>query len=63
LNCGKLKQYENDTIAINPIKKSVAAESIKPITQQTQSLKNVTAEIKVYTEHDHIEKASDQLQH
>lgn len=55
----EVKQFENDTIAISPIKKSVAAESIKPITQQTQSLKNITAEIKVYTEQDHIEKASD----
>ena len=55
----EVKQFENDTLAINPIKKSVAAESIKPITQQTQSLKNITAEIKVYTEQDHIEKASD----
>ena len=52
----EVKQFENDTLAINPIKKSVAAESIKPITQQTQSLKNITAEIKVYTEQDHIEK-------
>lgn len=55
----EVKQFENDTIAISPIKKSVAAESIKPITQQTQSLKNITAEIKVYTEQDHIEKASE----
>lgn len=55
----EVKQYENDIVTINPIKKSVAAESIKPITQQTQSLKNVTAEIKVYTEQDHINKASD----
>lgn len=55
----EVKQYENDTIAVNPIKKSVSAESIKPITQQTQSLKNITAEIKVYTEQDHIEKATD----
>jgi predicted transport protein len=55
----EVKQFENDTLAISPIKKSVAAESIKPITHQTQSLKNITAEIKVYTEQDHIEKASD----
>ncbi len=55
----EVKQYENDTIVINPIKKSVSAESIKPITQQTQSLKNIAAEIKVYTEQDHIEKASE----
>jgi hypothetical protein len=38
----EVKQFENDTLAINPIKKSVAAESIKPITQQNQTLKNVT---------------------
>jgi predicted transport protein len=55
----EVKQYENDIIAINPIKKSTAAESIKPITQQIQTLKNVTEEIKVYTEQDHLEKASD----
>jgi len=55
----EVKQYENDIIAISPIKKSTAAESIKPITQQNQTLKNVTEEIKVYTEQDHIEKASD----
>ena len=55
----EVKQYENDTISINPIKKSVAAESIKPITQQNQTLKNVSEEIKVYTEQEHIEKASD----
>ena len=55
----EVKQYENDTIAIRLIKKSISAESIKPITQQTQSLRRVTAEIKVCTEQDHIEKASD----
>jgi predicted transport protein len=55
----EVKQYENETIAINPIKKSISAESIKPLTQKNQSLKNISAEIKVYTEQDHIEKASD----
>ena len=55
----EVRQYENDTIIINPIKKSLSAESIKPITQQNQTLKNVTEEIKVYTEQDHLDKASD----
>lgn len=55
----EVRQYENDTIAINPIKKSVSAESIKPLTQQNQSLKKVTEEIKVYTEQDHIDRASE----
>lgn len=55
----EVKQFDNDAFIINPIKKSFAAESIKPITQQTQSLKKITAEIKVYTEQDHIENGSD----
>lgn len=55
----EVKQYENNTIAINPIKKSVAAESIKPITQQAKALKNVTDEIKVYTEDDHLKNGSE----
>lgn len=55
----EVKQFENDTIAISPIKKSIAAESIKPITQQTKALKNVTDEIKVYTEEDHLKNGSE----
>jgi len=55
----EVKQYENDTISITPIEKSLSAESIKPITKQNQTLKNITEQIKVYTEQDHIEKASD----
>lgn len=55
----EVKQFENDTIIISPIKKSNAAESIKPLTQNKESFKQVTDEIKVYTEQDHIDKASD----
>lgn len=55
----EVKQYENETIAINQIKKTSVAESIKPITQQNKALKNVSEEIKVFTEQDHIEKASE----
>lgn len=57
----EVKQYENDTLIITPIKKSVAAESIKPFTQNKELLKTVTEEIKVYTEKDHIEKATDSI--
>lgn len=55
----EVKQFENDTILINPIKKSSSAESIKPITQKDKSLKKVTDEIVVYTEADHLAKGSD----
>jgi len=55
----EIKQFENDLIAINQIKKSISAESIKPITLQNQALKNITTQIKVYNEKEHIDKASD----
>jgi predicted transport protein len=55
----EVKQYENDVITINPIRKSVSAESVKPLAQQTQTMKKVTSEIKVYSEQDHLAKASE----
>lgn len=58
----EIKQYDNDTTIISPIKKSNAAESIKPLTQNKQDLKKVTEEIKVYTEQDHIERVPVDIQ-
>ena len=55
----EVKQFDNDTIIINPIKKSNAAESIKPLTQNKEALKKVTEEIKVYTEDEHIQKTTE----
>ena len=55
----EVKQYENDIIFINSIKKSNAAESIKPLTQNKEALKKVTEEIKVYTEDDHLKNGSE----
>jgi predicted transport protein len=57
----EVKQYENDTIFVNTIKKSSSSESIKPLTKNKEILKSVTDEIKVYTEIDHIEKATDTI--
>jgi len=57
----EVKQFENDTIIISPIKKSNAAESIKPLTQNKETLKSVTDEIKVYTEEEHVLKTSDAI--
>jgi predicted transport protein len=50
----EIKQFENDTVIISPIKKSNAAESIKPLTQNKETFKTVTEEIKVYTEQEHL---------
>ncbi|SFG03781.1 Predicted transport protein [Salegentibacter agarivorans] len=50
----EIKRYENNLISINQIKKSKSAESIKPLTEKSQTLKSVSEEIKVYTEEDHL---------
>ncbi|MBK7887256.1 MAG: hypothetical protein IPJ86_08110 [Bacteroidetes bacterium] len=55
----EVKQFDNNTIIINPIKKSNAAESIKPLTQNKEALRTVAAEIKVYTEEEHIQKTTE----
>ncbi|WP_026714430.1 DUF5655 domain-containing protein [Flavobacterium daejeonense] len=57
----EIKRYENDLISINPIKKTKSAESIKPLTQQNTVIKSVTDEIKVYTEEDHLNKATEEI--
>jgi predicted transport protein len=57
----EIKQYENETVTINQIKKSTSAESIKPLTQNNQSLKSISEEIKVYTEQDQLSNASEYI--
>jgi predicted transport protein len=58
----EVKQFENNIISVTPIKKTRAAESIKAITQQNQALRKVSDEIKVYTEDEHIARASDEIE-
>lgn len=48
-------------IAINEIKKSTSAESIKPLASNNSKLESVTKEIKVYTEEDHFKGKSDDV--
>lgn len=57
----EIKRYENDLISITPIKKTKAAESIKPLTQKDGKIKSVTDEIKVYSEEDHLNNSSDDI--
>jgi predicted transport protein len=57
----EVKQYEDEVIAINRIKKSNSSESIKPLTKNKESYKSVTDEIIVFTEEDHISKGSDYI--
>lgn len=54
----EIKQYQNDVILINPIKKSASAPSIKPIAKQNELLQKVAKEITEYTEQDHLKGKS-----
>jgi len=57
----EIKRYDNNTLAITSINKSKAAQSIKPFFDKNKGYKDVTNEIKVYTEEDHLQGKSDEI--
>ena len=57
----EIKRYANDSVAINEIKKSRSAESIKPLAQQNKELKRIADEIVVYTEDQHRSDTSEEI--
>ncbi|MFL9483673.1 DUF5655 domain-containing protein [Chitinophagaceae bacterium LWZ2-11] len=58
----EIKQFENDIIVINSIKKSKSAPSIKQVQQDDNSeISKVTKEIKVYSEEDHLHDKDDYI--
>ena len=57
----EIKQYENGTVAINQIKKSKSAESIKPLAQKNKELQHVIDEIVVYSEEQHTESTTTEI--
>lgn len=57
----EIKQFENNTISINTIKKSSGAPSIKPLLENSENLKEVKDNIKVYTEEDHLTNISEDI--
>lgn len=58
----QVKRYENETIAIIPIKKSRTAESIGQIAgRNATAIKTVATEIKTYTEDDLLNGKSDEI--
>ena len=58
----EIKQFENNVVVINPIKKSKSAPSIKQVQQNDDSeISKVAKAIKVYTEEEHLEGKSDDV--
>ena len=57
----EIKRYENQTVNYNQIKTSGAQESIKTISRNDNEIEKVSKEIKVYTEDEHIERATEEI--
>lgn len=57
----EVKRFEGGIVSINQIKKSGAAESIKAITDKNKDLQEISKEIKVYTEDDHLQGKPDEV--
>lgn len=56
----EIKRYNNKTVNYNQIQTSGAQESVKTISRQDDNIEKVTREIKVYTEQEHLEKATEE---
>jgi predicted transport protein len=55
----EVKQFENGTVSIKPIKKSASAPDMQPILNTKEAFAEVVKEIKVYSEQDILAKGSD----
>ncbi|MED3385363.1 DUF5655 domain-containing protein [Bacillus subtilis] len=50
----EIKRYENDLIQLNQMKADGVSESIKTISRQSETIQEVSKEIKVFSEEDHL---------
>jgi len=57
----EVKRYSNNTISINNIGKSKSAPSIKPILEKNNTYQDISREIIVYSEEDHLQGKSDEI--
>jgi len=57
----EVKRYENGTVSYDQIQKAGAQESIKTISKSNKNVDAVAREIKVYSESEHLERATDEI--
>lgn len=57
----EVKRYCNNTISYQQIINKGSQESIRAISKLDSSISNITNEIKIYSETDHLAKASEQI--
>lgn len=57
----EVRRYNNKTISYNQIQTSGTQESVKTISRYDATIEKVTREIKVFTEQEHLDKASEEI--
>lgn len=57
----EVKRFRNKTVSYTQVKTSGAKESINIISKQDKTIENVSKEIKVFTEQEHIDKVEDDI--
>tara|TARA_R100000306_G_scaffold62191_1_gene67522 strand:+ start:112 stop:1023 length:912 start_codon:yes stop_codon:yes gene_type:complete len=58
----EVKRFENNTVSFDQIQKAGAQESIKTISKSDETIEKVAKEIKVYSESEHLAKASEPIE-
>lgn len=56
----EVKRFENETVSFEQIQKAGAQESIKTISKTDETIDKIAKEIKVYSESEHLEKATEE---
>ncbi len=56
----EVRRYENHIISINPVRKT-SRESIQQVAAKESKIEQVSQEIKVYEEEDHLQKCSEEI--
>ncbi|MBX9851705.1 MAG: hypothetical protein K2X86_08090 [Cytophagaceae bacterium] len=57
----EIKRFSNNTVNYSKIQTAGAKESVKTISRKDDTIEKVSKEIKVYTEQEHLEIASDEI--
>ncbi|MBE7515597.1 MAG: hypothetical protein HS105_03150 [Chloracidobacterium sp.] len=57
----EINRYNNKTISYSQVKTSGSQESVKTISRQNEAIAKVAKEIKVFTEQEHLDNASDEI--
>lgn len=57
----EVKRFENNTVSFEQIQKTGAQESIKTISKSDETIEKVAKEIKVYSETEHLAKATERI--